>query len=186
MNRLALLLCLGLLIPGVALAERYSTEEMRRPQERVTPQEASSRCYGLETELAVALRARDFQSHRRIALWGIAYCQPLVPRDSYLDFYGAAASSSNSLGNPQEALRLSEQCIARAYTSPDCHVERALALRALRRTAESENARRIALGMLNDAIAGTSRPQEPQGLDAARQRERLERYRQQQERLGGY
>lgn len=120
--------------------------------ESIYTSETHERCYLLGNEFASTMNAKDFQSYRNLATWGIKNCKTFFNRDEYYYLYANLALADNHFGDFSSGLKNADYCITQKFNIPDCHAEKVKALFGLKRINEGLKSRLIALSVTQEEM----------------------------------
>ncbi len=127
---------------------------------------ADGECAGLRRDLTQALDAKDFSQAAKVGTTLFAHCTP--DPEEWDPLSAESADALRESGRDDEALAVTERCVARAKRSPNCLLEKAIILRKLGRPAAAQQAFQAAQRLGATATA-TARPEE-QRVQAAQVR----------------
>ena len=110
-------------------------------------------CVSQMDERTAALTARDWPQLERLAKRYIQSCRDAFDASNVSDAYEDIADAMLGMHHSKEALSAADACISNYYANPSCHVDKVLALLALKRLSAANDAFIIADRLSSHALA---------------------------------
>lgn len=119
-------------------------------------------CLAVRNDITLMIQVKDYPAQLKATDWAIKNCkeysekyslmQHLSDMEQYYSYYAMKAEALLGLGKNEEALKTSQECIDKKYSTVDCHLSKWKALMRLGRSQEAKDHKKTLYFIIQNKI----------------------------------